>query len=475
MLLVNVMRVALAGAIALGGAQAQQPASNSADPNLPKGKGLVMLAPNPLGAKAVAYAYLAGDIPTALTVGFADQPHGMVYLGYNDEGTWMYESNDVYVLKGTTFRRAAVKSLADVPKGLKNPSPQYLADHANAAPGKEVTAAAGKYSDDPNFPSARGEVALRPNPYNIKKLFYQYPNGPKSAPLVQSDGHTVAAFLYLGYNDEGTWFSGGWVLKGDLLSKTPPGFTGNMLPLGVKNPSPEYFQHFPLPQVLYRNLYGDDPNLPASAGNIELAPNPMGAQAVTYFFQMNDPELRPAVEIDFKDSYRNPHYLGHNEQGSWIAYGHDIYLLRGKQLSLADAKSTEQTPKDLKDGSPLYCSAHPGLVCIPHRAPLAFDPKFATTPDGNTSLTYELDTVQPGGSSLRTPLKFKVTRPSPNAVVPAGFVPVVIKPDNVGTWIWIGEGAEAGKAALFYHDVTNILVWILLTPEQAGQYLGRRP
>jgi len=78
--------LACAMLLAFVSAQAQ----SAADPNLPKGKGIVVLASNPLGATAVAYAYQAGDIPTALAVPFGGQIHGMVYLGFNSEGTWMY-------------------------------------------------------------------------------------------------------------------------------------------------------------------------------------------------------------------------------------------------------------------------------------------------------------------------------------------------------------------------------------------------
>ncbi len=454
--------------------------SVASDPNLPQGKGLVVLAPNPLGATAVAYAYQAGDIPTALAVPFGGQIHGMVYLGFNAEGTWMYEQDAVYILKGNVFRRASVKSPAEVPNGLKNPSPQYLADHGGVpAGGKAGAAANGPYGEDPNFPNARGEIALRANTFNIKKLFYHYPAGPKSLPIVEAD-HSVggggAFLLYQGYNEDGTWFQGRMVLKGDLLAQAPANFSIYSLPLGLKNPAPEYFQHTPFPTVFFRSLYGDDPNFPKSAGNIVLAPNALGAQCITYWFNPWDEKWQPAVLIYFADKV-NGRYLGHNAQGSWIAAfdaSQAIYILNGNQLSLAPAKSLEQVPNDLKDASDLYTSHHPGTKLTPHNAPY-FAGAMVTREGDETSATIvptgfnNVHGYQVGAAG--DVMKFRVRRPAPNAVAPAGLPPIFRREDGQGTWVWIGEGTEKGKAAIFNFDHLTGLIFVMVTPEQAAQYL----
>ncbi len=479
---------------------AARAAADDADPNLPKGGGIVILAPNAFKATAVAYAYQAGSIPFALTIGFPGAPRGMVYLGFNAEGTWMYDRDEVYLLKGKTLRRASVNSVAEVPNGLKNPSPQYLADHAGSAAGGEVPVSTGQYAEDPNLPNARGEITLRANPYNIKKLTYHYPAGPKAAPLVETGvpAVTTQSFLkYVGYNDEGTWFFDGYLLKGDRLLKLNLGAAiGSMLTL--KNPAPEVLRHFPAPSVVYRNLYGSDPNLKAAIGIITLDRNTADAIALSYVFLST--ESGPRVTLHFADKDQAATYLGYNEQGTWLQ-AERIYVLNSKQLTLAAATTLAGTPNNLQDGSERYCKAH-NLVYTPHRAPLAKEIKIAANDDGSATIYYMLETLQSNSlEPILTPMKFLVRRPSVNASAPPGLPPIVLKHCNVGAWVWIGDGAAAGKAGLFYFDMSSgsdgsvpsaadsggacpreanselvngdYLVWFFITPQQAAQYLGR--
>jgi hypothetical protein len=468
----------LVAAVALGGyvaARAQQPnpahvqpaGTASADPNLPKGKGVVLLFANPLGANGIAYAYQGRDIPTALVVNFGDRrQHIMVYLGYNDQGTWMYEQDTVYLLKGSTFRRAPVNSVAEVPNGLKNPSPQYLTDHTGMAVGRTVAASAGSYSNDPEFPNASGEVAVLPNQYRITKVFYQYPNGPNAPPYVTTDGDSTP-LLYWGYNDDGTWFNG-FVLKGHVFARTVESdFKVYDLPLGLENPAPEYHMHFPPASVLNRKLYGDDPNFPASAGSVLLAPNPLHAQEISYFYDSIDPEKRPVVKIHFATLDIDPHYLGHDSQGSWLFNGTEIYLLKGDKLWLSDVHDAEHVPNDLRDGSPLYLSTHPGTAATSHGAPYAYNIVFSTAQDGSVWVSYTLKNYGPDD----VPMKLKVMRPNAHALPPEGLPPVVLGDLNSGTWVWFGEGSDQGKAAIFYNDFGTGLSWVFVTLQQAQQYM----
>jgi len=120
---------------ASGGAQPSNPdpprgdSRASGDPNLPNPSGgFIDLAPNPQGQTMLAYAWTQGtDVPPVISVsefkGTLKRP--MSYLGYNGEGTWMTADGSVYVLKGNVFTKTNL-GLAQLPKGLKNPSAAYL-------------------------------------------------------------------------------------------------------------------------------------------------------------------------------------------------------------------------------------------------------------------------------------------------------------------------------------------------------------
>jgi hypothetical protein len=76
---------------------------------------------------------------------------------------------------------------------------------------------------DPNLPSSRGTI--RPAPPNyaaITELNYVYNRGTDSPPdvTIRYNGETTARpAVYLGFDDEGSWFLGRWVLvlKGDTF------------------------------------------------------------------------------------------------------------------------------------------------------------------------------------------------------------------------------------------------------------------
>ena len=67
-------------------------------------------------------------------------------------------------------------------------------------------------------------------------------------------------------------------------------------------------------------------------------------------------------------------------------------------------------------------------------------------------------------------VKLKVTRPEAGSPEP-GLPEAVVAPQGRGSWIWIGEGRERGRAALFTLDDSGHVTWVVLTPQIALEYL----
>ena len=68
-------------------------------------------------------------------------------------------------------------------------------------------------------------------------------------------------------------------------------------------------------------------------------------------------------------------------------------------------------------------------------------------------------------------VKLKVSRPVAGAPEP-GLPAAVLGPGASGSWIWIGEGGESGKAAMFSLDnAAGRVTWVVLTPQTAREYL----
>jgi len=133
----------------------------SGDPNLPNlSGGFIDLAPNPLGQTMLAYAWTQGtDVPPVISVsefkGTLKRP--MSYLGYNGEGTWMTADGSVYVLKGNVLTKRNL-GLAQLPKGLKNPSAAYLT-YSGAGTREPKPAAPAVARRPPHAPSASEQAA----------------------------------------------------------------------------------------------------------------------------------------------------------------------------------------------------------------------------------------------------------------------------------------------------------------------------
>ena len=88
--------------------------------------------------------------------------------------------------------------------------------------------------------------------------------------------------------------------------------------------------------------------------------------------------------------------------------------------------------------------------------------------DGNGVCWLSFIVMEPQAGELA--IKVKVVRPSANAPRPGLPVPVLGRGDR-GSWLWIGEGAQQGKAALFTLSAAGNLTWELLTPRVARMYL----
>jgi hypothetical protein len=88
--------------------------------------------------------------------------------------------------------------------------------------------------------------------------------------------------------------------------------------------------------------------------------------------------------------------------------------------------------------------------------------------DGNGVFWLSFIVKEPQADELA--IKVKVARPVTKAPGPGLPVPVVGRGDR-GSWLWIGEGAQQGKAALFTLSAAGNLTWQALTPRIARMYL----
>jgi hypothetical protein len=104
--------------------------------------------------------------------------------------------------------------------------------------------------------------------------------------------------------------------------------------------------------------------------------------------------------------------------------------------------------------------AHAGTKVRTEAATIAFDNK------GTCWLSFVV--IRPKASDLG--VKVKVARPVAGAPEP-GLPEAVLGPQGRGSWIWIGEGSERGKAALFTLDDGGHVTWVALTPQIALEYL----
>ncbi len=81
-----------------------------------------------------------------------------------------------------------------------------------------------------------------------------------------------------------------------------------------------------------------------------------------------------------------------------------------------------------------------------------------------------LSFIVKGQQAAELAIKLKVARPTAKAPGPGLPVPVLGRGDR-GSWIWIGDGAQKGMAALFTLSAAGNLSWMVLTPRVARMYL----
>ena len=117
------------------------------------------------------------------------------------------------------------------------------------------------------------------------------------------------------------------------------------------------------------------------------------------------------------------------------------------------------------------------FACLAHaQAPKNVHTEDATIAFDNKGTCW-LSFVVTQSESADMGVKLKVSRPAAGSPEP-GLPVAVLGPGASGSWVWIGEGAENGKAALFTLDnAAGRVTWVVLTPRIAREYLrpaGRR-
>jgi len=378
---------------------------------------------------------------------------------------------------------------------------------------------------DADFPSNRGVIDLAPNSLGADRLTYFCCSGDGPWPDVQVGAgrtrtltsSTTMELVYLGYNGDGSWLvkredtSQIFVFRGNTLTKSAARSIAET-PAGLNNPSPVYtWEHSPKPAASPTVVDGprsNDPNLPsASGGWIALAPNAMGQTVLAYAWTQGI-DTPPFITVsEYHGTLkRNMSYMGYNDQGTWIAADSALYVLKGDVLTRKNL-THEQLPRDLQNGSAAYFAytgTEPGRKASAGSAasgkktgnpagnnaavattntpapkppeqpptpsgPYAEHPSFTHDPDGTVWLSYTLKNFGPAG----IPIKGKVSRPTIRSAPAPGLPTPAIGPNDTGTWVWIGDGAFQGQAAIFNYDSAGKLTWTYIPPDAAAKYVIR--
>lgn len=188
----------------------------------------------------------------------------MKYLGYNEDGSWLLDRGRLFTLKGRVVTNRHM-GLAQMPRGLKNTSPFYVATLARqegspekpsgsqvpsipAALGGASGANAGEASStkgDPNLPLTGGDfgvASLNEDKINRVVFFYDNPellNNPTVK--FQYGGGNIFPMEYLGYNEEGSWLVDRgrlFTLKGRVVTNRHMALA--QMPTGLRNGSTSY-------------------------------------------------------------------------------------------------------------------------------------------------------------------------------------------------------------------------------------------
>ena len=158
-------------------------------------------------------------------------------------------------------------------------------------------------------------------------------------------------------------------------------------------------------------------------------------------------------------------YVGFNEQGSWFVQ--DGFLYRWNTQSKTFTCVLENAPGDLHKTAltqtEIVSAMSNAKPVQPTRGSQGKVTKFA---DGNLYLSYYVD--QANGSSVGMVLK--VVRPVNDA--PAALPAAKAGAGTTGSWVYIGEGAQAAVAALMNLDGNGTVTWTFMEPATARKYLA---
>jgi hypothetical protein len=157
-----------------------------------------------------------------------------------------------------------------------------------------------------------------------------------------------------------------------------------------------------------------------------------------------------------------PRYIGFNEQGSWIEANQFVYRwnLAAKSLVFPLTELPRNLQMPAVPTAPAAAQAAPVTPSIPTYGEQG---KLTHAPDGNSYLSYIVPTTPP------TPMNLKVVRPT--NTTPAVLTKAHIGAGDTGSWVYIGEGAQAAIAALMNLDANGQVTWIFMTPAMMRKYL----
>jgi hypothetical protein len=157
-------------------------------------------------------------------------------------------------------------------------------------------------------------------------------------------------------------------------------------------------------------------------------------------------------------------YVGFNEQGSWFVT--DIAVYRWNMQLGSIAFPVADIPANIHMPSPPEVQSVGQQQVVATAAPThGNDGKLWHPGDGNSYLSYTVPGYPP------TPMSLKVVRPT--NLAPAALPPAHVDAADTGSWVYIGEGAQAAVAALMNLDANGQVTWTFMTPAMMKKYLGQ--
>jgi hypothetical protein len=197
-----------------------------------------------------------------------------------------------------------------------------------------------------------------------------------------------------------------------------------------------------------------------------------GNKVLVYF--TNDPNTSPF-------SSGRVIYYGFDARGSYVhkAASDIIYLWNGEARTLTVAaagtnKDPAAPPGDLDTRGSTKALKEPAWVEYDKTSRNA---TLSKASDGTASITYTAEPDDP--AALRT---FKVVRGTAPLVTDAMMkhilarLPPQYRPNpDIGPWVWIGTGSQAGIARLFTFNADGSVRWELCRPAVARSMLSAKP